>query len=494
MTVSWMLHGEAAATNHRNNKCVVHRFAAVLASFMAALSLGGIAWGASFEGIGMLPGDNFSEALAVSADGNTVAGLSVRDSIPRAFRWREGEGMIDLGSMPEGRDNYYATAISADGSVVVGYDTAWRWTEATGMVAIGWLPSDNAYSWASGISADGSTIVGASSSYTAEYEAFRWTANGGMEPLGILQIGDVYSEAVATSADGSVVVGSSEYSLNNRWYQAFRWTRESGMVGLGFLDSGGNSNARAVSSDGSVVVGDSESIVGREPMRWTAATGMVGLGLLPEHHYGYATGVSADGSIIVGISDTSQQSANRQSFVWNEALGMRTLADVLSSWGVDTSGWNLRTASAVSGDGQTIIGYGHNPSGVIEAWIARGPFDSVPPTEAHIVATPAPPFLAEGDRVEMKLVGTANAPYSWYKDDVQIDGAATVTLVLDPVTLDDEGVYLVIFDDGTKAMARTPPYFLEVLRVSSVPVAGGMGIVLLCGLSLAIGVRKMKKE
>src|ERR1044071_5839052 len=66
-----------------------------------------------------------------------------------------------LGDLPDGRFESRATAVSADGSVVVGtgYNAnsqpeAFRWTSGTGMVALGMLT--NGYgSWASAVSADG---------------------------------------------------------------------------------------------------------------------------------------------------------------------------------------------------------------------------------------------------------------------------------------------------------------------------------------------------
>lgn len=50
---------------------------------------------------------------------------------------------------------------------------------------------------------------------------------------------------------------------------------------------------------------------------------------------------------------------------------MRELDQVLSGdLGLDLTGWTLRNALAVSADGQTIVGYGTNPSGFAEAWVA----------------------------------------------------------------------------------------------------------------------------
>jgi hypothetical protein len=51
---------------------------------------------------------------------------------------------------------------------------------------------------------------------------------------------------------------------------------------------------------------------------------------------------------------------------------MRDLQKVFAEdYGLDLTGWRLTRASAISGDGDTIAGYGVNPDGNTEAWIAH---------------------------------------------------------------------------------------------------------------------------
>jgi probable HAF family extracellular repeat protein len=78
-------------------------------------------------------------------------------------------------------------------------------------------------------------------------------------------------------------------------------------------------------------------------------------------------GVSADGSIVVGTSGTA---SGLRAFIWDSEHGMRSLGDLLVSEGNDLTGWLLTTANAVSADG-TIVGWGINPSGQTEAFLAR---------------------------------------------------------------------------------------------------------------------------
>jgi probable HAF family extracellular repeat protein len=323
---------------------------------------------ASFLALGDLPGGAFdSVAHDVSEDGTTVVGFGTSASGREAFRWTAATGMVGLGDLPGDRFESVALGVSADGSVVVGYGApnpfteAFRWTAADGMVGIGFLPGQD-ISDAQGVSADGTVIVGGASA-----RPFRWTAAGGMTELGDLPGGGTFGEAFAVSADGSVVVG---FSTSDSGLEAFRWTQAGGMVGLGSLPASAfTSGAEDVSADGAVVVGVSRSGTGFEAFRWTAETGMVGLGDLPGgRFFSDARAISADGSVIVGVASTDTGS---EAFIWDSVHGIRSVRDVLISQGVDLTGWQLLEATGIAADGRTIVGWGTNPSGQRECWIAQ---------------------------------------------------------------------------------------------------------------------------
>jgi probable HAF family extracellular repeat protein len=154
--------------------------------------------------------------------------------------------------------------------------------------------------------------------------------------------------------------------------EAFRWTMGTGMVSLGQLPGAAiNSEAHDVSADGSVIVGNGGSNLEAEAFLWTSAGGMMGLGYLPGFDdESRAFGVSADGTVVVG--ETRGGAGAMIAFVWTQADGMQSLRDVLIANGVTgLDNWELSMASGISADGEWVTGWGTNPAGIEEGFLAN---------------------------------------------------------------------------------------------------------------------------
>lgn len=311
-----------------------------------------------------------SAAFDVSNDGTVVVGNDNSGSY--GFRWTQATGRQNLGTF--GGSGSGANALSADGSVVVGWaragDTSsnsYRWTAASGTKTnLTSIPFSAAYD----TSADGSVVVGVDGS-----RAYRWTQSGGKTSLGTF-VGGGSSSAYAVSADGGTVVGGAHLASGSN--NAFRWTQAGGMVNLGTL-GGLTSFAYDVSGNGLTVVGTADSALGASTaFRWTQAGGMASLGTLGGTT-SVASGVSFDGAVVVGDSKLAGDTASA-AFIWDAAHGMRTLSSVLNDAGVSTGGWTLLSANGIASDGTNyyIVGSATNSTGVNEAFLANLSVSSIP--------------------------------------------------------------------------------------------------------------------
>lgn len=335
----------------------------------------GLAFAASIVGVGHLPGESSrSYAGAVSDDGSVVVGSSDSSEGIQAFRWTSAGGMVGLGGLP-GSSFFYSTAsgVSSDGTVVVGnaYSSpgfvAFRWTSSEGMADLGGLAGGTGTSIGRIVSSNGAVVAGYAAG-AAGTEGFRWTNEGGMVGIGDLEGGNYFSDAIGMSSDGEVLVGASDSAAGR---QAFRWTRDTGIVGLGYLPGRDSaSTATAVSADGSVVVGYSNGVSGSAAFRWTATGGMVLIGITNEAgSILIPTDTSADGSVSVGVAEAA--SGDQTAVIWADAGGTEQLIDVLIANGArDVAGWSLIEASGISANGRWVVGYGVNPEGQYEGFLA----------------------------------------------------------------------------------------------------------------------------
>jgi uncharacterized membrane protein len=353
----------------------------------ALLALTGTSLGnATFQGIGDLKGGDFmSRAEGISANGEYVVGASIsgvnifNNPVVRAVRWSEDSGLTNLGNLNPSAffPNASARAISDDGTFATGITSttgnnmAFTWTPDDGMVAIGGIGSPTNFSNGYDVTPDGTQITGTSLAAGFDAGAFVWTEKTGV-------VGIPMWTAVASSNDGQVIAG---YYSNP--FRAVVWTQgDEAAVELGSLSGGVQSSAADISGDGRIIVGQAEtlpSLQGGNPIGdfvqqgyiWREETGMVPLATLPGSTSDAPQAVNADGSIVVGYSQTPN---GNEATIWREGEGVELLSDVLESvYALDLNGWTLQRATGISDDGSAIVGYGINPDGNTEGFIARIP-------------------------------------------------------------------------------------------------------------------------
>jgi uncharacterized membrane protein len=346
-----------------------------------------------FQGLGFLGGSTSgaaSSASGVSANGSVIVGAASINGSTEGVAWVNGT-ISGLGTGP-------ATGVSSDGSVVVG--NGFRWTN--GVVT---PLSFQAF----GVNSNGSVIVGTSNGLPVEWIGGTVTA---------LQTNPAFatnsSQANAVNADGSVIVGTC---CQAGGLTAAEWLNGT----LMFLSSGSGASpsgpqisvsfegeANAVNSSGSALAGTDLVFNLGGPTNgeaWEILNGtLTNLGYLPKANqrcvsfppsftcplppgsfvdYSSASGISPDGKTVVGLATTV--GAQEAAFVWNATTGMQSIGAVLGSFGINMSGWQLESATAISADGSTIVGNGIDPNGVGEAWMARLP--TVTSTLPYLVDT-----------------------------------------------------------------------------------------------------------
>lgn len=330
---------------------------------------------ASFQGVGDLPGGSFnSVAFAVSGDGRIVVGVSHSNfsaSPLEAFRWEDGS--ITRLQLPDGWvPESAAYAVSNDGELIcgsanfVGGSPACVrpicWSDLSPIVlgSLGPGPA-NTCGVASGVSGIGTVVVG-----SIGMRSFRWSLPTGMEAIVTQNETWLELSALGVSDNGNIIVGRGRPPNGNN--QAFLLNGNT-LTGLPALAGQfqRNSIAHSISGNGIVAVGwaTSEFSACCDACRWVSGVPYrLGFGIAGST----AWAADADGSHIVG------EGAQGGAYVWDSMAGARPLREVLTcEYSLDLDGWELISARGISNDASVIVGYGRNPAGEIEGWIAHVP-------------------------------------------------------------------------------------------------------------------------
>jgi uncharacterized membrane protein len=328
---------------------------------------------ASFQPLGLLEGGRDSVATAISGDGSTVVGTTTRNNW--AFVWNRVDGMTTISALgginDQGTQDAILWDVSADGSVAVGSSStdhfgrlAVTWTKSSGLVPFdksdgtGCCSRDNGH----GVSDDGRMVVGSHQRGGNIWRPLVWRDEVLETPSDIPAGSQIWS----VSADGSIMAGSQP---------GFIWSEDSGYLRLDLVPDT-PTEPRRISPDGQTVVGAvwrpfGTRLTTREAFRWNALDGAVFLGFLEGFPSSFAFDVSADGKTIVGNLGGG---IRRSAFVWDEQHGMRLLQEILEEdFDLNLAGWHLTDAKGISYDGRVIAGFGINPDGRTEAWIVTLP-------------------------------------------------------------------------------------------------------------------------
>jgi uncharacterized membrane protein len=301
-------------------------------------------------------GHPLSSAIGMSADGTAfINAADGEDGIRYPAIWREADGWTPslLPGIPgyDSCDNSVGSGygLNQDGSIAVGLGwnacegTAFMWTPGGGTQDIGPVR-------ASEISADGSVIVGFEHHLTYGYRQPVYWRNEGGVVTGPFPIGleDCLGEAFDVSFDGSVICG--EYN-DGTWAtsQAFTYTEADGITLLGTVEGLENhaSSATAMSEDGKIVGmsgeggpwGFQQAFIkfADQPMQYLWAYLQSIGAVIPDGVYPiYVVDLSGDGSLLVGVW---------QDDFWNQGMFLVRFQDDVANEDIDeTPGQTLPTA------------------------------------------------------------------------------------------------------------------------------------------------------
>lgn len=246
----------------------------------------------------------------ISANGQHLLG----DVGNHAYRSTIGGAFMPIPAPPGGFNNFPG-AISADGSVAVGFEATlnqgWMWREGVGTVAI--QPPGTQFGEAYDVSRDGMRVVGRASG-----KPFIYTHGAGYQTLPALNDHEVTAFR-RISADGQIIVGTGYTGGSTvQVGEAFRWTPQSGYVSLGEI--------------------------GPVPGTFIQTY--------------FADAVNGDGTLIGGSQ------GSRRAWIWDPVNGMRDLKQVLvGDYGFNLDGWTLEQVFDISADGRYIVGAGFFTSG-----------------------------------------------------------------------------------------------------------------------------------
>jgi uncharacterized membrane protein len=328
---------------------------------------------------------------AVSADGSVVAGYNTGGQF---FTWTQAGGLTFIGGNAPTNGIGGSAGISGDGTIVsgnytnpaTGHSEAAYYSVATGR----WTPvgslgavSGNEASSGWGLSGDGRALVGLGWINSGRAHAIEWTPGTGMIDLGST-VANRSSRANVASYDGKVVGGWQDASTGLR--QGAVWINGTQQI----LTAAGTTNpvgeADAISANGRVLGGLGNAYNDNEAYLWTASTGAVGLGHLGDSSWrGDVLGLSADGSVAVGYDRPFGPALGGLGFISLNGAPMMDLTAYATRAGINLNGFTLALPTGISADGRTIVGIGYNASNTVQGFELQLPLAAVPEPSSWVL-------------------------------------------------------------------------------------------------------------
>jgi uncharacterized membrane protein len=281
-----------------------------------------------------------STATAISGDGTTIVGYAhvAGDTRQRAVRWTVGEATV----LPTTKkaQRAHADQVSFDGSVIVGayakqenddvlhYPvTPVQWVN--GKLKTLALPKRVTSAEASYVSSDGRVVVGQAFGPCGEHLCtVRWT-----DRKGVVVGGKQGSWPTAVSGDGKTVVVSGSTRIGDT------------------SDELESAKITAMTRDGTVLVDNYVT------PRLRRGTTMTPLSAPKAYPHCTAEAIADDAQRIVGYC-TDEHYRDQVAVIWAASGDVRLLSQALVDAKVGVADWKLRSATAISADGTTITGEG----------------------------------------------------------------------------------------------------------------------------------------
>ena len=269
------------------------------------------------------PGDLYSSSIGISRDGSTIiSGYIGLDGFSTPAIWDANGAVTDLrhpsnGCTDIGNSWGSGYGLNSSGTAAVGL--AWTctaaegflWTAKRGNLSLG-HPAGNHSSRASAISANGKVIVGFWEDPTGPRRPVRWVGGTHDLFLGNTPIG----EATAVNSNGSQIVGQTPDGTGNS--VAFLYSDAAGLLSLGTISHSptDQSIANAISDNGRVIGWSGDPFgKGIKAFIWTSSLGLkdlatvlkrMGANIPAGTTLTTALSISADGSTMVGQYVDSQ--------------------------------------------------------------------------------------------------------------------------------------------------------------------------------------------